>query len=277
METFLADETQALEATLLPATMGTVDDIAERFAGYEFDTAQDAISELATNESPASSPRYWDILFDERENEDCIAYYWRRKFGSDVYAIIWERDDGAYELAFADVKPLVDWVHRARGAQEEAQQAAEQETETDETENDLYHEHDVDKHQWDEAEEDDEPESQTSQQDSRDGRIESDIPRDSMLVLIAARLTGCLQEPDKIKNRDYYHIVEGYPELDPLLGKITSFEALEHHEDKLPYALTQEDKNRIHQMIGDLHQQKEEQENPYESREEIELEKALEF
>jgi len=81
--------------------------------------------------------------------------------------------------------------------------------------------------------------------------IESNIPKQTFITLIEARLAGVLT-PDTVplSGSDYATIIEAYPEMEPLLDQLTNPAQLWYYADRLPHSVSPEEMS----ILPDLEQ-----------------------
>jgi hypothetical protein len=78
---------------------------------------------------------------------------------------------------------------------------------------------------------------------SQQDRIESNISKDDLKVILSARLANVLKASEF--NKDFSAITTGYPELQNILKEIYDPESLKDKKDQLPYKLTESEVDQI--------------------------------
>lgn len=225
---------------------------SRRHYSESIDNLTRAVSESQSNED-------WHIIKDRMSSDNFMTLKSKHPYGTAVYIIAFQNPEGNTEVGFSMRKPKpIQWIEQAKtraieqekedsGSQVNSNSKSKDVTTVDRLEHrEIEHNHKPTKHK-------DKPKNRTNKEtehrtDSSSGstsRIESDIQKENLIILLSARISNVLHATRK--RDDFRQIIDYYDELEDVLKNIYDMESLMDNEHRLPHKLNSEDIDTIKQ------------------------------
>lgn len=196
----------------------------------------------------------WYIINDEMDSQNFITLKSKHPYGVAVYMIAFQNPEGVTEVGFSMRKPKpIQWIEQAKSRVEEEENNKnptkdnEEKFEDDRSLNsfgkaEIEHNHKIDKNK-NKIESKEKSKNQSDSSNESPSRIESDIEKENLIILLSARISNVLHATRK--REDFREIVDYYDELESVLKDIYDMESLIENKDRLPYEINSEDIENI--------------------------------
>lgn len=229
----------------VPSDRRSLENTAEKVKGYDF---QETVSDLQQVQEAVKQDRMlfddtdWQVLFNEKDTKNAISLIRESKYKPTLFAFVWFKENNNPEIGLGYMEPRLAWLEQVKEEEQkdETQSLSKRQNSSyKDAKTSLEHSHTSEKHRNSSENSNIDKNNQNTDKDDNNQdskqleRIESEIDRTNLKILLEARLSNILIANDL--NRDYQNIIQGYTELDGLLKKIHSEETLRQNRDILPY------------------------------------------
>lgn len=215
---------------------------SRRHYDNSIDNLIDSISEQEGNED-------WYIMNNRMQSDNFMTLKSKHPHGVAVYMMAFKNPEGTTEVGFTMRKPKpVQWIEQAKSRVQEEQDSKvntkNESSEIKNSQNNRSSDTEIDREIDDIHKSDKHTSKDKRNYSSRNtARINSDIDKDNLIVLLSARISNVLHATKK--KQDFRQIINYYDELENILKDIYDIESLKENEHRLPCELNTNDIEKI--------------------------------